>query len=181
YRSPLDFSDQRLKEAGAALQRLRTARENLDALGRVISCGPSEYSLTVRPKVAELREAFMDAMRDDFNTALAISHWFALAKEINIYKAKVDGGEERPDGKLLDMMEKTFDEFAFIIGVLEQHTAEGNGAAGLEDKLIEILIGLRQEARKAKNYAQADAIRDKLAAAGVVIEDTPQGPKWKRQ
>lgn len=107
YRSPLDFSDQRLKESEASLQRLRTARENLDALGKLISCGPSEYSLTVRPKVAELREAFMDAMRDDFNTALAISHWFALAKEINIYKAKVDAGEERPDGKLLDMMEKT--------------------------------------------------------------------------
>lgn len=181
YRSPLDFSDQRLKESEASLQRLRTAWENLDALGKLISCGPSEYSLTVRPKVAELREAFMDAMRDDFNTALAISHWFALAKEINIYKAKVDAGEERPDGKLLDMMEKTFDEFAFIIGVLEHHAAEGNGSAGLEDKLIEILIELRQEARKAKNYAEADAIRDKLAAAGVVIEDTPQGPKWKKQ
>ena len=181
YRSPLDFSDQRLKEADASLQRLRTARENLDALGRLIACGPSEYSLSLRPKVVALREAFLDAMRDDFNTALAISHWFALAKEINIYKGKVDSGEEKPDGKLLDEMEKAFDKFAFILGVLEQHGAGQSRSAGLEDKLLAILMNLRQEARKAKNYAQADAIRNQLADAGVIIEDTPQGPKWKIQ
>ena len=181
YRSPLDFSDQRLEEADASLQRLRTARENLDALGKLIACGPSEYSLAVRQKVAALKEAFLDAMRDDFNTALAISHWFALAKEINIYKGKVDSGEEKPDGKLVDDMEKAFDKFAFILGVLEQHGTSQSQSAGLEEKLMDILLNLRQEARKAKNYAQADAIRNQLAEAGVVIEDTPQGPKWKVQ
>jgi cysteinyl-tRNA synthetase len=181
YRSPLDFSDQRLEEADASLQRLRTARENLDALGKLIACGPSEYSLAVRQKVAALKEAFLDAMRDDFNTALAISHWFALAKEINIYKGKVDSGEEKPDGKLVDDMEKAFDKFAFILGVLEQHDTSQSQSAGLEEKLMDILLNLRQEARKAKNYAQADAIRNQLAEAGVVIEDTPQGPKWKVQ
>lgn len=53
--------------------------------------------------------------------------------------------------------------------------------AGLENALIELLIGLRQEARQNKNYAQADALRDKLAAAGIILEDTPQGVRWKRQ
>ena len=78
-------------------------------------------------------------------------------------------------------MEKAFDKFAFILGVLEQHGAGQSRSAGLEDKLLAILMNLRQEARKAKNYAQADAIRNQLADAGVIIEDTPQGPKWKIQ
>ena len=84
YRSPLDFSDARLTEAQKSLARLRQAQETLGELSEMLSAGPTAESLALREKVKELREAFMEAMRDDFNTALAISHMFALAKEINI-------------------------------------------------------------------------------------------------
>ena len=183
YRSPLDFSDARLKEAEASLQRLRTAKENLAALRKVISGGPTEESLALRGKVEQLRNDFMEAMRDDFNTALAISHMFALAKEINVYKAQTDSGDVAPDGKLVDMMTKVFAEFCSIIGVLEgEAEAAGNDDdGGLTEQLMQLLLDLRQDARKAKNYAQADAIRNKLSELGIVIEDTPQGARWKKQ
>ena len=79
YRSPLDFSDARLTEAQKSLARLRQAQETLGELSEMLSAGPTAESLALREKVKELREAFMEAMRDDFNTALAISHMFALA------------------------------------------------------------------------------------------------------
>ena len=183
YRSPLDFSDARLKEAESGLQRLRTAKENLAALRRIISGGPDAESLELRKKVVQLRNNFMEAMRDDFNTALAISHMFALAKEINVYKARVDSGAVIPDGKLVDMMVKAFAEFCSITGVLEgdADASASGGSAGLEEELMQLLLDLRQDARKAKNFAQADEIRNKLGEMGIVIEDTPQGTRWKKQ
>ena len=183
YRSPLDFSDARLKEAEASLQRLRTAKENLGLLRKVISGGPTEESMALRKKVEQMRNDFMEAMRDDFNTALAISHMFALAKEINVYKARIDAENEAPDGKLVDMMAKAFAEFCSIIGVLEgdAETSSSGVSAGLEEELMQLLLDMRQEARKAKNFAQADAIRNRLGQLGIVIEDTPQGARWKKQ
>ena len=124
----------------------------------------------------------MEAMSDDFNTALAISFMFELAKEINIYHQHISTGSEKPDGKLVENMEKLFAEFCGIIGVLEtsaQPAAEKD--ASLEDKLIETVVSLRQEARAAKNYVQADALRNALTGLGIVLEDTPQGVRWKKQ
>lgn len=183
YRSPLDFSDGRLQEAEAGLQRLRTAKENLTTLRRLIGSGPAEESLAVREKVRQLRESFMEAMRDDFNTALAISHMFALSREINVYKSSVETKGISPDGKLLDMMWEAFAEFCSIIGILEDSGETAGTSAGgeLEDKLMQLLLDLRQEARAAKNYAQADVIRARLGEIGVTIEDTPQGVRWKKQ
>ena len=84
YRSPLDFSDERLKEAQRSLARLKTAQDNLKELAQLISGGPTETSKALYAKLEELRGGFMEAMSDDFNTALAISFMFELAKEINI-------------------------------------------------------------------------------------------------
>ena len=79
-------------------------------------------------------------------------------------------------------MQDAFAEFCGIIGVLENNAQPAAQAdAGLEDQLIETIVNLRQEARAAKNYAQADALRNKLAELGVVLEDTPQGVRWKKQ
>ena len=182
YRSPLDFSDERLKEARRSLARLKTAQDNLKELAQLISGGPTETSKALYAKLEELRSGFMEAMSDDFNTALAISFMFELAKEINIYHQHISTGSEKPDGKLVENMEKLFAEFCGIIGVLEtsaQPAAEKD--ASLEDKLIETVVSLRQEARAAKNYAQADALRNALTGLGIVLEDTPQGVRWKKQ
>ena len=183
YRSPLDFSDARLTEAQKSLARLRQAQETLGELSEMLSAGPTAESLALREKVKELREAFMEAMRDDFNTALAISHMFALAKEINIYhKAVVDAGI-KPDGKLVAMFNDVFAEICSIIGVLEKTAAPATEEAGdsKEAELVEMLIAMRQDARKNKNYALADELRNKLNEIGIVLQDTPQGVKWSKQ
>ena len=182
YRSPLDFSDARLQEAQKSLGRLRNAQETLRALSTMMSAGPTEASLELRAKVAEMRNDFLEAMRDDFNTALAISYMFALGKEINIYHKEVTEAGAKPDGKLVAMMNALFSEMCSIIGVLE-NTAAAPAEAGdnKEAELIEMVIAMRQEARAAKNYAQADALRNQLTAMGIILEDTPQGVKWKKQ
>ena len=183
YRSPLDFSDARLTEAQKSLARLRQAQETLGELSEMLSAGPTAESLALREKVKELREAFMEAMRDDFNTALAISHMFALAKEINIYhKAVVDAGI-KPDGKLVAMFNDVFAEICSIIGVLEKTAAPAAEEAGdsKEAELVEMLIAMRQDARKNKNYALAYELRNKMNEICIVMQDTPQGVKWSKQ
>ena len=183
YRSPLDFSDARLTEAQKSLARLRQAQETLGELSEMMSAGPTADSLALRDKVKELREAFMEAMRDDFNTALAISHMFALAKEINIYhKAVVDAGI-KPDGKLVALLNDVLAEMCSIIGVLEKTAAPAAEEAGDSKaaELVEMLIAMRQDARKNKNYALADELRNKLSEIGIVLQDTPQGVKWSKQ
>lgn len=183
YRSPLDFSDARLTEAQKSLARLRQAQETLGELSEMMSAGPTADSLALRDKVKELGEAFMEAMRDDFNTALAISHMFALAKEINIYhKAVVDAGI-KPDGKLVALLNDVLAEMCSIIGVLEKTAAPAAEEAGdsKEAELVEMLIAMRQDARKNKNYALADELRNKLSEIGIVLQDTPQGVKWSKQ
>ena len=146
-----------------------------------MSAGATDESMQLRAKALELRDAFMEAMRDDFNTALAISHMFALGKEINIYHKAVTEAGSKPDGKLLDILAHVFAEMCSIIGVLEETAAPAAADDSKEAELVEMIIGMRQEARAAKNYALADNLRNQLTALGIVLEDTPQGVKWKKQ
>ena len=180
YRSPLDFSDERLSEAERSLARLKTAKTNLAELAKSISVGPDEKSLETRIVLAKIREDFLEAMRDDFNTALAISYMFALAKEINVYHQTVITGQKMPDGKLVDQMQKLFAEMSSIIGVLEKDEVVETKTTS-DDVKIESLIAKRQEARQNKNYAEADAFREQLLGMGIILEDTPQGVRWRRQ
>ena len=180
YRSPLDFSDARLAESTKSLERLEIAKENLQALqaltGDFLTADLANYEKII----AELRQEFLAAMDDDFNTALAISHIFALAREINKYKQEVDNGKP-VDGKVVDLFAKTWQLMTRIIGVLE---ASVQIAATAEEdalgKLVEKMIECRAQAKLEKNYAQADAIRDTLQAAGIILEDTRQGVRWKK-
>lgn len=183
YRSPLDFSDARLNEAKKSLARLRNAKEVLGALAVKMSAGPTPRSLALREEAAKLRQNFIDAMADDFNTALAISYMFELAKKINAYKAEI--GEGKPDGKLIDIWQKLFAEMCSIIGILEtKENADGEAtepkAADPEAAAIEAAIAKRTEAKKNKDFKLADQIRDELAAKGIILQDTPQGVKWIR-
>ena len=176
YRSPLDFSDERLHEAQTALDRLRNANAVIAEL--------SEHEGTAADTAAELAaqaetflHAFDAAMDDDFNTALAISQLFGLAKEINRYHQEVERGAAF-DAANFGRAADAYHAMAAIIGIFEQEETAADD--GLTDALMDLIIGIRQEARAAKNWAVADKIRDGLKDAGVVIEDTPTGVRWKR-
>lgn len=174
YRSPLDFSDERLKEAQTSLGRLSKSQELAAELLKMI--GNSNTAAELAAKAKAYLAAFYEAMDDDFNTALAISQLFALSKDINIYYQQVEQGTEF-DKENFQQAYADYMEMAGIIGIFEQTETHDDG---LTDKLMQLIIDIRQHARQEKNWALADKIRDELKTAGVAIEDTPNGARWKR-
>ena len=176
YRSPLDFSDERLKEAQVSLGRLEQSKSFMDELLK--KEGTSDTAKDLAAKAAEYRQNFYEAMDDDFNTALAISQLFGLSKDINIYYQEVMNKGVDFDAAGFARVSEIYMEMASIIGIFEQEEAAGDD--GLTDKLMELIIGIRQDARKEKNWAIADKIRDELKEVGIVIEDTPNGARWKK-
>lgn len=182
YRSPLDFSDERLQEAGRSLERLKTAQANLKQLESFPAGDTGEDAETLLTAADAAVAEFKAAMDDDFNTALAISTLFGLAKEINIYHSKVTGGKTAPAAAALAHTAGVYGKLAAILGVsLDSAAAAGDGSDELVEQLMNIIIEVRQAARQKKDWATADQIRDKLAAAGIVLEDSPQGVRWKKK
>ena len=176
YRSPLDFSDDRLKEAQTSLSRLQTTQGYIEELAKKQGAGEATAAELAK-KAEELRAAFDEAMDDDFNTALAISQLFALSKEINIYYQDVTAGKAF-DAENFAKVKTVWDAMAGIIGLFEQQEEAADD--GLTEKLMELIISIRQDARKNKNWAIADKIRDDLKVAGIALEDTKNGVRWKR-
>lgn len=175
YRSPLDFSDERLQEAQTSLNRLAQSKAFLDEL--LAKSGQSDTAKELAVKAVAYMDAFYEAMDDDFNTALAISQLFALSKDINIYYQDVMNKGVAFDGDNFAKVADVFKTMAEIIGIFEQTAAVDDGLTG---KLMDLIIGIRQEARQAKNWTLADKIRDELKDAGVILEDTPNGVRWKK-
>ena len=173
YRSPLDFSDERLKDAQAGLARLANAKENMDAL--LSKEGDADTAAALAAEAEKARDAFFDAMADDFNTALATSHLFAVAKDVNVYYNEVVNHGQAFDGKNFARVRAAFGDMAEIIGILEKSAAKSD-----EDAEIDALVEERLAARKAKNWARADEIRDSLKARGIMLEDSATGTRWKR-
>ncbi|WP_371376720.1 cysteine--tRNA ligase [Sporomusa aerivorans] len=182
YRSPLDFNDERLQEAGRSLERLKTAQVNLKHLETFPASDTNEDSQALSAAADTAVTEFEAAMDDDFNTALAISSLFGLAKEINIYHSKVTGGKTGLDATALDHVSGVYGKLADILGIsLDSAAQAADGNTELVNELMNIIIAIRQEARQKKDWATADQIRDKLAAAGIVLEDSPQGVRWKKK
>lgn len=181
YRSPLDFSDERLTESAKSLERLATARQALSELATGCADYLSDARGDTTTRIKGLVAEFMQAMDDDFNTSLAISQLFALAKEINKYKQDVEQGAVL-DGKIVDSLTKAWQTMTDIIGVVQLNCGATTDDADLEllDKVVKATIELRAKAKADKNYALADALRDSLQAAGIILEDTRQGVRWKK-
>ena len=122
-------------------------------------------------------------MCDDFNTALASAAMFDLAKNVNIFKnAVVNNGVPRRFRQPMSEVKRVFKTFTDILGILEDRwTGKKEDASSKDyDDLMQAILDIRQECRAQKQYALADAIRDKLAALGITIEDSPQGARWKK-
>ncbi len=164
YRSPLNYDEENLQNARAALTRYYTA---LRGLPDTAPAGGEGF-----------RERFLAAMDDDFNTPEALAVLFDLVREINRVRptdpaaAAGLGGELRRLGGVLGLLRDD-----------PEHYLQGSGEAGLEglsDSAIDTLIERRTAARKARNWAEADRIRDELQTAGVLLEDGAQGTRWRR-
>ena len=171
YRSPINFSREIIEQGKAALARIRNCSEDMDFF---LNNAPdeelraSEEELVARFEAT--RTAMIEAMDDDFNTADGIAAIFDLVREIN---AAVHA-TEAPSKAAILRARAVFDEMVGLFGLLEE--SEGDAALIAE---IEEAIAARLAAKKAKNYAEADRIRAELAARGIVLEDTPQGTKYK--
>ena len=175
YRSPLDFSDERLKEAQTSLNRLAQSKGFMDEL--LAKTGSSDTAKDLAEKAEAYVQEFHEAMDDDFNTALAISQIFALSKDINIYYQDVMNKGAAFDSENFAKVAEAYKLMTGIIGIFEQEDAADDELAG---KLMDLIINIRQDARKEKNWALADKIRDELKEAGVILEDTPNGVRWKK-
>lgn len=171
YRSPLNYSYDVIEQSASALKRLSTCRENLEFLIKNTSGDLKDSEKEWLDKFAAHRERFIELMDDDFNTAGGISVIFELVRDINTCCAST----AEPSAALCKAAKEIFDELEGVFGLLYGDSEEKS-----LDAEIEQLIEQRQAARKAKNFAEADRIRDRLKEQGIILEDTPQGVKWHR-
>lgn len=182
YRSPLDFSDERLDEAARSLDRLKNAFISLGELEKLPAAQQTADPAELLAQIAQAKQEFMDAMDDDFNTALAIGVLFALAKQINSYRDEVLHNATGVDAKVLSALKDAYLTMADILGIVFAPAADdASENSELVSQLMELIIDIRQEARKKKDWATADQIRDRLGAINIVIEDSPQGARWKKR
>ncbi len=169
YRSDLDFTVDGLEAAEAGLKRLHTAvqavRRALASAGDGAACGLD---------LAAVRERFTAAMDDDFNSPQAIAALFDLTREVNAW---LNSGQAlaKADLQAIDTLYRELG--GQVLGLVPEQFSGGN--AGLEDTLASLLIELRADARKQKNFALGDQIRDRLAAVGVMLEDRPEGTTYR--
>jgi len=170
YRSPMNYSGDILLQAQSALERIKTAKSSLEFIKENGSDNIKDNEKEFITSLPQYRERFTEAMDDDFNTADAVSVIFELVRESNSLSADPDPSKEFAS-EALKMLGELIDVLGLIYGEKDE--------AGL-DAEVEALIEARQKARKDKNWAEADAIRDKLSQTGIVLEDTLQGVKWKR-
>ncbi|MPZ16436.1 MAG: cysteine--tRNA ligase [Luteitalea sp.] len=169
YRKQLRFSWTVLQQAEESLRRLMACLARLDLVTREAA------SPRFAEELAEKRDRFRRWLLDDLNVPGALGAVFDLVRAVN---AAVDAGElGRPDA---DLVRRTFDEFDDVLGVMALRRREEAALPMAVDE-IERLVAERQSARRRRDFATADRVRGELDARGIVVEDTPAGPKWKRK
>lgn len=176
YRSPLDFSDERLTEAERTLARMTDAIQKAKYLEVSAGEAQTEAASALTTQADKTMKDFIDAMNDDFNTALAIGAIFSLVRELNVYMAQ----EKEYDKETLQHSLQTLRELTEVLGIIPNVWQVADATGEEFQKLMTILLELRQEVRNRKMYDLADAIRDRLAEIGIMVEDGPEGAVWKK-
>ena len=164
YRSPLNFSAELVEASKNGLERILTAVDRLKSINGT----DGEVDKAVADEMDAFVKKYEDAMDDDLNTADAISVIFELVKYANVNVT------EESSKATVELVLNTIEKLCDILGVITEKKEE------ILDSDIEALIEERQAARKAKNFARADEIRDQLSGMGIILEDTREGVKWKR-
>lgn len=167
YRSPINYSVDIIEQCKASLQRLYNCRDNIDF--ELKNAADGDLDEAFKAQCEARTKQFEDALEDDLNTADAIAAVFELVKDINT--ATVGKGASKAT---LELAAKTFDTLTDVLGLVYNRKEESSDAE------IDALIEARTQARKDKNWAEADRIRDLLKDMGIVLEDTAQGVKWHR-
>ncbi|MNN15737.1 Cysteine--tRNA ligase [compost metagenome] len=175
YRNPLNFSDDTMDQAERSVERISNAVNNLryrlqDGEGAPNGGDLAHVTPEWNEKLENIRAMFHAKMQDDFNTPDAITAIFEWVSEVNALLQRTDVSHSD-----LEAAEKLFTEMNGVLRIAAEAETE------LLDYDIEALIQERVEARKAKNWARADEIRDQLDAEGILLEDTPQGMRWRRK
>ncbi|HET6423165.1 MAG TPA: cysteine--tRNA ligase [Planctomycetaceae bacterium] len=197
YRSPIDFGDERLAETGKSLEgfyrlfetyeritgksfyALTPPKTRAEAQG-FLTLGPSDFTTELQ----SLRARFLDAMDDDFNTGGAVGALFDLRKTLNAFIGdnKLDQGTPSPENvAILTAGMTVLKELSQLLGVFrEAKTKAGGQDDGLVDGLMQLILQIRADSRKAKNFAVADLIRTKLTELKITVEDRPDKTLWRR-
>ena len=170
YRSPINYSVDIIEQCKASLVRLYNCRESLDFALKNATNVVVENADEIKAKLNSRKDQFITAMDDDLNTADAITAIFELVKDINTTVIT-----DAPNKELVELATTLFDELTGVLGLVYNRKTES-----LDDE-IEKMIEARTQARKDRNWAEADRIRDELKSQGIVLEDTPQGVKWHRE
>lgn len=184
YRNPLSFGEEELANAARSLERIENARFNWEHLLKQPAAPEEEGhpgSLAeLSPVVAQTESDFIAAMEDDFNTPQALASLFELIREINRW---IQSPEFQPTKSAQAILESALHVLKICGGILglfgEGQNKPQAGTHALSEAEIEALIAKRIQAKKEKLWAEADQIRNDLKAAGIILEDTPQGVRWR--
>ena len=166
YRSPIDFNREIIQESETAVNNFYTAL-------KAIEFKEDEFSGSYSDIILEKEQAFTEAMDDDFNTAKAISVLFDLTKIVRSTKEKMNIRQEA--GDLLVKLGKVLGFFADL------ETKLSNDLGSLSEKLLQLLIDVRLEAKQSKNWSLSDMIRDGLLKEGIQLLDSKEGTKWEKK
>ena len=177
YRSPLNYSLEQMEQSKKSMETLNNTIYNLKFIHRKGLCGNTmdQKSEKLNGTVDKMVEKFYNAMDDDFNTPIALSTLYLLAKEANVYLNDVHEKNKEVVEKVLQFYE---DYGTSILGL--EYSSQPTEEEQLPQEEIEYLIEERETARKNKDWKTADEIRDKLSRMGIVVEDTAEGVRWKK-
>jgi cysteinyl-tRNA synthetase len=196
YRNPLSFGEEELKAAARGLERLENARQNWQhlltadgmagkSIDQAVSTGPKEgpdekeraaEADQIKDLAEKAKKRFVEAMEDDFNTALALGVLYELVRDVNKWCLAEDFTLTPVEKPVLSTAFSVLNHYGEVLGIWFDEAREG----AISDQEVADLVAERQKARAERDFQKADQIRERLKGLGIVLEDTPQGVRWKR-